>query len=404
MTWYHRACALLAPALAAIALAACTRASASPDPDGERELKTRRGTFVATMTLTGQLKAADASTVTVPRLPSWQTTVRWLIPDGTEVKAGDKVAELDDGEVASSMESKRSALEQAQHALEEKRADVRADLAEKGFELEKKRSALEKARIAASVPEDLYSRRDYQDLQLRLAAATSEFEKARETYDAAKKASAAELRNLEIARERAAMQLQLGQDALKAIVLRAPRDGIAIVQELYWEERKIRAGDAVFVGMPIVTIPVMESIEISADLWDVDDGRIRAGQRAVATMDAWPDERFTARVRVVSGVAKERGEQSLRRAFEVIAALDRIDTERMRPGYSVRLDVTTERRPGVVLVPREAIRAGDTQAYVTLRDGKEQPIVLGPCNARECVAESGIDAEVRLARPGRRRA
>jgi multidrug efflux pump subunit AcrA (membrane-fusion protein) len=393
--------AAVVAALAFLALS-CTGASASPESSRARELATRRGTFTATMTLTGELEAADASTVTVPRLPSWQTTVRWLIADGSEVRAGDKVAELDDGEVASTMEAKRTAAESARHELEQKRADVLADLSEKAFDLEKKRSELAKARIAAAIPADLVSRRERQDLQLRLASAESEHEKSRATHDAAREAAAAEVRNLEIALARAESQLQISEEALEAIVLRAPRDGIAIVEELYWEERKIRTGDAVFVGMGVVTVPLMESLRIRADLWDVDDGRIRIGQEAVATMDAWPDEQFKARIAGVSGVAKERGQQSLRRAFEVTAALDRIDTERMRPGYSVRLDVTTERIPSAILVPREALRLDGTSASAMLADGTERAIVLGACNAQECIAKSGIEAGVKLGRAGKK--
>lgn len=376
---------------------ACTRAAADSAP-ARKDLASRKGTFTQTMTLTGELEASDSSSVAVPRLPSWQTTVRWLIADGSEVRAGDKVAELDDGEVASSLEAMRTAAESAKHDLEQKRADVRADLSEKAFELEKKRSELEKAKIAAALPPDLLSRREHQDLQLRLAAATSEHEKSRETHAAAQKAAAAELRNLEIALERAEMRLNTGKEALDAIVLRAPRDGIAIVEELYWEERKIRTGDAVFVGMNVVTIPVMQSLRIQADLWDVDDGRIVPGQEAIATMDAWPDERFKARITSVSGVAKERGQQSLRRAFEVTAALDRIDTQRMRPGFSVRLEVVTARAPAAILVPREAIRLDGNRAFAMLADGTERAIVLGACNAQECIAKSGIEASVKLAR------
>ncbi|MHB0971656.1 MAG: efflux RND transporter periplasmic adaptor subunit [Thermoanaerobaculia bacterium] len=388
-------------AVAAVSAMACTGAAASSAPV-RRDLVTRKGTFTQTMTLTGELEAADSSSVAVPRLPSWQTTVRWLIADGSEVRAGDKVAELDDGEVSSSLEAMRTAAESAEHALEQKRADVLADLSEKAFELEKKRTELEKAKIAAALPQDLLSRREYQDLQLRLAAATSEHEKSRETHAAAQKAATAELRNLEIALERAQTRLNTGKEALEAIVLRAPRDGIAIVEELYWEERKIRTGDAVFVGMKVVTIPVMQSLRVQADLWDVDDGRIAPGQEAIATMDAWPDERFKARITSVSGVAKERGQQSLRRAFEVTAALDRIDTARMRPGFSVRLDVVTSRIPAAILVPREAIRLDGKRAFAALADGTERAIILGACNARECIAKSGIEASVKLARAVRK--
>src|ERR1041384_954796 len=67
----------------------------------------RRGTFVNQLVITGELEAARGTAVTVPQLPNWQTSIKWLAPDGVEIKAGDRVAELDNTSIATDLDQKR---------------------------------------------------------------------------------------------------------------------------------------------------------------------------------------------------------------------------------------------------------------------------------------------------------
>ncbi len=58
-------------------------------------LRVVRGDFEDRILLTGELEAARAELISVPRVPSWQVSIRWLEADGAEVQKGQKVAELD---------------------------------------------------------------------------------------------------------------------------------------------------------------------------------------------------------------------------------------------------------------------------------------------------------------------
>ncbi len=62
--------------------------------------RVHRGTFVNTLVLTGELDAQRGAIITVPRLPMWQTSLKWIATDGDVVREGDRVAELDNGPFA----------------------------------------------------------------------------------------------------------------------------------------------------------------------------------------------------------------------------------------------------------------------------------------------------------------
>src|SRR4030095_10487701 len=72
---------------------ACSSGQATPPvaPGGAAvsDLTVRRGSFAGRFLLTGELEAVRADKLTVPRIPNWQTTIRWMEAEGAVVKAGE---------------------------------------------------------------------------------------------------------------------------------------------------------------------------------------------------------------------------------------------------------------------------------------------------------------------------
>lgn len=370
------------------------------DAEGDRasgaELTVRRGDLRPRMLLTGELVAAEAVELKVPRVPAWQVQVRWLAEDGTAVRAGDKVAELDNSSFTGELEDKRAAAADAATELARKQAAARTSLAEKEFNLQQKRTELEKARIAAAVPEGLLSERDYQDRQLALRRAEVELAKAEKDVAAHRKAGVADVEIQQITFGRSQREIGQAEGAIEALILRAPRDGIVVSADHAWEGRKLREGDNVFVGMTVVTLPEMSSLRVQADLSDVDDGRVRPGMEAVCTLDAWPGESFRGRVVALSAVARESPRQPLLRSFPVQIQLDRLDLAKMRPGMSVRVEVLGPEVRSGLLVPRAALDFSAGRPRVFLAGGGPREVRLGPCDASFCVVEQGLEEGARL--------
>jgi HlyD family secretion protein len=374
-------------------LGACYSAYDTPKAGA---LRVHRGTFRNTIVLTGELEAARGAMVSVPPLPTWQSSIKWLCQDGTEVKEGDRVAELDNTAFTADLYKKREDLTQAEQELQEKEAEWSADLRDKQFDLDKKQAELEKAKIEAAVPKDIVSNRDYEDRQTKLRRATTDFEKARATLAAQQKAVASDRGNLQLKIGRAKREYETGETAIQALVLRAPRDGIVVIKDHPWEGRKLQASDQVWVGFSIAMIPNLDSMQVAASLADVDDGRVAAGMPATVTLDGYPSMRLPGRVVSVAAVAQESARQSLRRAFRVVVRLDRVDRTRMRPGLSARVEIARAAQTNVLLAPRSAIDFAGRQPRARLDSGKLVAVSIGDCNTQECVVTSGLEDGARL--------
>ncbi|MCA1733323.1 MAG: efflux RND transporter periplasmic adaptor subunit [Acidobacteria bacterium] len=369
---------------------------ASPSAPAD-SLEVRRGDFAQTLILSGELEAAEGAVISVPKLPSWQTTIQWLAPEGTEVVEGDRVAELDNSEFASGIEQKKSALNEADYRLRQRTAEIAATIAENEFNLRSRTKDLEKATLDATVPSELLSRRDYEDRQLALSRTKTEQEKAMTSLEAARANAQAELANLRLTFVKAQRELDTAENAIQMLVLRAPAPGILIVGEIPWEGRKMQSGDSVFVGMAIAQIPDLSTIQVVARLADVDEGKIAAGMPATIMIDAYPEKTFTGRIERISAVAQEVDPASLRRVFQVIIPIDEIDESLMRPGYSVRVSVERTKEANALLVPRASVDRSGEKPAVRLADGKSVEVDLGECNAFDCVIRSGIEEGARLA-------
>lgn len=392
--------------------AGCLAVDADSDADGPLgepaaaplvtdPLVVRQGPFEPRYLLTGELRAAEAQYLTVPRSSSWQVQVRWMEEDGAEVEAGQTVFELDNSEVVTDLEEKRLEMSEKEDQLERTRAEADSAVAEKRFALEQKRAELEKAEIEAAVPRELLPARDWEERRMALRRARVEVEKAGEDLAATEGAQA---RDVDLARldlEEARREILDAERDIDALSLEAPVDGILVVEEHPWENRKVRTGDSVFAGMTVMHIPVLKSMQVEAVLYDVDEGRIVPGMAAVATPDTFPDLELAGRVVEVAPVAREVEGSSLRRYFRVRVALDDEVPERLRPGMSVKVEIRGKGGREHLLAPRRALDLGTDPPRAYLAGGGQRDVTLGPCSPSACVVLEGLTAGERL-RPRRR--
>lgn len=383
-------------AVAAAFLAGCF--SGYRETSSAHDLRVRKATFIDDVVLTGELESARGEAITVPSLPTWQTSIKWLAIDGAEVQQGERVVELDNSAFTNDLDSKRQTELQALQELQQKQEEWKADLEGKQLEFDKKRSELEKAKLDAAVPRDILSSREYEDRQLRFQRATVEFEKARDVLQSQKRGIESDRMNLQLRLQKAQREIRRSEQAIDSLVLRAPRRGIVVIRDIPWEGRKLQTGDTVWVGFPIALIPEMSSLQVGVSLPDVDDGRVAVGMPATVTLDGYPNMSFTGRVTSISAVAQESARLSLRRAFKVVVQLDRIDPDRMRPSLSARVVIRREATPNRLIASRTALDLTGTTPRARLASGRIIPIKVGACNAQECVITQGLEEGQRLAR------
>lgn len=383
----------------AAGLGACADAGARAEGplDANRAgLEVRRGALRPRVLLTGELVAERAVDLKVPRVKgNSQLQIRWMAEDGTAVRQGQVVAELDNSSFVAQIEEKRLQASEAADELDRKRAETESAGAEKAFAVEQRRAELEKARIEAAVPRELLALTVYQEKQLALRRAEVALVKAERDLEAHRAASAAELGIQRISLERARREIRDAEEAIAVLTLRAPRDGIFLAGDLPWEGRKLEAGDTLHYGQAVGSIPDLQSFAVHARLSDVDDGKIAPGLPAVCALDSHPAATFRGRVAQISPVARDVSRNSLLRYFPVRVALDRMDP-RMQPGMSVRVEVLGREVRDAVIAPRAGLDLAARPPRARLAGGRTAEVRLGPCTATECVVVSGLKEGDRL--------
>jgi hypothetical protein len=356
-----------------VATGGCDRERAAPDSSAGGG-EPYRGDFVRVLLLSGELQAGAGTPLLVPALKTRQVTIRWMAADGSLVKKGDRVLVLDTTEVAGDLEQKKVTLEKALGERSALEARIAGNESQASFKFEKAKIALQLITIDTEVPEVYRPRREVQGNLLQKARAESALANEGESLSALQASSRADLANSDIQVEKARREIRQAEEAIRKMTLHAPEDGILVVAENRNENRKLQEGDSVWVGLQLMEIPDLRSMKVRAWLSDVDAGLLVPGGRVACTMDTYPDRPVQGAIRSISPVAKEFGWGSLRRYFDVEIDLQEVDPDLMRPGMSVRVEATVERRADVLLVRR---------AGVDFSEGP--PEWLGPCNDLECI-------------------
>lgn len=357
-----------------------------------------RGTFVNRRLLTGRIEAVDSVILSVPRTPVWRSTLTWIAEEGTFVKKGDKVGELDSSTFRSSLQDRRLDLLKAKVALQKAKAQAEAARLDAELAVKQAETALETARLDATVPEKLLPRREAEERDLTENRAKAKLDSAKAQLQATTRQGKADLKIAELTLRKADRAVREAEEAIKRFVLYAPRDGVVVIPNHPWENRKIGVGDMLFVGAAVVEIASLEHLRIRAMLPDVDDGAIKSGMPAICTPDMLPDVRIPGTVRSVTQVARQPDRGSQRRVFEVIVDMDEQPPVPLQPGMLVRVEVETARLNDVLTIPRSLLVWHDGEAHIrSAKEGAGDPVVLGQCNAQECILREETTASEKTA-------
>jgi HlyD family secretion protein len=361
--------------------------AASPGAD----LSVTHGDLQERLLLTGALDAVSAENLNVPRTPIWMLQVQWLEVEGTQVHAGQKVAEFDNSVFTAALNEKRLAALQAGDDLAKLRAQNDLTTLDKAADVDKAKAELDKARLTAALPRGSLPERDWQENQLDMQRKEGAYAKAKDDLDSQKKSAAFDAEVKQIALDKSRREIKEAEKATQDMELTAPRDGIVVVGSIPWLRRKIEVGDTLEPGFNVVSLPDLGTMRVKALLSDVDDGRVAVGMKATCTIDAFPEHPIEGVVREISPAARETSQNSQRRAFDVIVELPGIDRERMLPGLSAKIEVHGREVHDATLVPRRAIDFDAKPPQARSVEGRTFPVDVDFCDAQVCALRPAAD-------------
>jgi len=152
-------------------------------------------------------------------------------------------------------------------------------------------------------------------------------------------------------------------------VVRAPLDGLIALLS-------VSEGDMVAPALPLCTVVQLDRLEIVVQVVEEDYVRLRDGMAAEVRPPALPDIRRAGRITRISPVLDR-----LTRTAQVRVLVDNADHV-LRPGMVAEVTVELDRRPGVVMVPAQAVimtprtdTTGEANVFVAQGDTAERRTV-----------------------------
>lgn len=208
----------------------------------------------------------------------WQAAVGAKVPgriaeipveEGTEVKAGDVLAELEHADLDAMLESRKVAV------------------------------ALAEAQLTEAEFNAAQSKRDFarqQDLLKRKAGITADLEKAETSLNANQTILLARKASVDAAKN----AVREAEEAIRNMFIYAPFDGTVVTKDAEKGESIMPGGMGASSGRgSVITLAKLDELEVDTDVKEDYLGQIRKGQPTEVVVDAVPDRRYRGKLREI---------------------------------------------------------------------------------------------------------
>lgn len=351
------------------------RVSAKPAAAGViRTVRVTRGPLALTLRVAGSTAARSFANIVAPVMRGPDSgrhlILMKLVKAGSYVKKGDIIAEIDAQAAKDHVDDVNALAVQAE-------ADVRKRRAEQAIEMETLRQTVrlakaeaEKARLDASAAE-IRSVIDQEQLKLAVEEAEATYKQLQQDLTTTAALHHAEIRILELTRDRHAHHRDRHAADVKRFTIRAPVSGLAVMETVWrgGDMGQVQEGDDVDPGEPFMKVVDTSGMMLDGTMNQAEAELVRIGQPAEVGLDAFPGLKLKGRVQSVGALAVGSWRENYYiRNITVKIALESADS-RVIPDLSAFADVALSVEPNVLQVPREAIQSADGRPVVFVKQG-----------------------------------
>jgi multidrug efflux pump subunit AcrA (membrane-fusion protein) len=363
------------------------------------------GEFKSTVTVSGELRAKNSIDIRGPEnaraIGIWQMKISKLIDEGTVVKEGEFVAEIDKTEVSQAISNIQLNIDQINSQLEQLKLDstltlsaARDELENLKFSMEEKKLLMEQSKFEAPAI--------IRQAEIDYERVKRQYAQAQKNYKTKVLQAEAQLREkgTELAKEQQSLQRRV--EAMQQFTILAPADGM-VIYDREWNGRRKIVGSMISAWDPIVaTLPDLTEMESVTYVNEVDIQKIREGQPVKIGLDANPDKKLSGEVVKVANIGEQK-RNSDSKVFEVIIKVNEKDTT-LLPAMTTSNEIVVETLEDVLYIPLEAIHTetpeeGEKISFVYLKDNggfTRQEIEIKTMNDTHAVIERGINSESEL--------
>lgn len=166
---------------------------------------------------------------------------------------------------------------------------------------------------------------------------------------------------LDAARSRGIESVKQWEDVYKPTPLMAPINGEVIV-------RAVEPGQSVTPNDPVVVLS--DRLIVKAQVDETDIGRVKVGQNAFVSLDAYPGDKVTARVDHISYESKLISNVTI---YEVDILPQRVPKV-FRSGMTANVNIIENSRRNVIRLPLDAVRREKEGSFVLVKENGQSKL------------------------------
>lgn len=369
--------------------------TAAAAPDSPRFTMARAASRVLSRRIraVGAVQPVEAVSITTPRLTDsdGNLILTRIVPNGTSVKAGDIVAEFDRTRQLDRARDALARYDDLQHQYEQRIAQQSSDAEKRASDIQQAEADLAKAQLELRKG-PLLSEIDRLKYESQLDNAKVHLASLKKSSQFRTLAAAADLKVLELQRDRQKMAMERAQMNADRLQIRAPIAGM-VAQEVIWRRDgpgHPQEGDQLWTGQPLVRIFASGQMEVLVSVAEPDGVALTADAGAEVRLDAYRDRVFHAHFSSASPVASPIPESTVR-MFSARYRLDETDP-RLLPDLTAAVDIEWSTKTPVLAVPRAAIHRRNNQTYVIRAESgrQERAVSLGASDASFIEITAGL--------------
>jgi len=305
--WLVPVC-LAAVALAGAAVLRWRHASRTAPAAAVRTTKAVRRDLLNTVRLSGSIAAEHYADISAPHLQAPDNgrgmVLLYLSENGSMVKEGEKVAEVDGQAVKDHVDDVQAQVSQSGLDLLRVKANQAAQMENIRQRVRAARGALDRAeQDVRAAP--VKNRIDQELLKLAVDEAQANYEAAAKEVEMYMESQAAALHLAEFAQQSQVRHLDRHQSDIAHLVMKAPISGRAVVRSIFrnGEQAQVRVGDELNVGQTFLRIVDASNMNLETSMNQAESELVRVGQRALIRFDAYPEIRLNGKVVSVGTIA-----------------------------------------------------------------------------------------------------
>lgn len=341
---------------------------ACSEPDREFT-KIQKGKFIASIIETGELQAVRSRTIVMPRL-GWEygrSKIAAMIEEGTQVKEGDFVVQIDTAGVVKFLKEKENDFQIAEadfrnllvrHENEKRQVQSQQETARASFNLTKLQN--EKIKFESEKRQKINALR-FEREQISLT-------KTQQRIQQMEIAQQNEVKIQQLTLFKLKNEIAGARRALEKARITAPMNGLIEYKQNWRTREKVRIGDELWPGAPILGIPDLSLMRVKTAINETDIRKVYPKQKVTIRLDAFPDDIFEGEIIDIALLCYEKEDNPLVKLFEVIILL-KDSNPILKPGMTVSCEFFIAELKEALFVANEFVYKENSHYYLFLKNG-----------------------------------